>query len=80
MLTLSGPNGKQEAVGLLSDAHKQISELLHAMPTTAVQPVQKYGLVGAIEHLINDEFPNAFDADNEYVPLLEGYPSTCPSS
>lgn len=61
MLTLSGANGKQEAVSLLSGAHKQISDLLHSMPRTAAQPVQKYGLVEALERLLQEEFAHAFE-------------------
>ncbi len=84
MLLLSGipqndPTNK--AIEQLTVAHRQISNLLHAMPTTSAPEIARLGLVGALRQLIDKELGMAFDgvtwhvesaaehAANEVTPL-----------
>lgn len=50
-----------EVIGLLSDVHREIANLLHAMPATAAPELARLGLVGALRQAIDGEFANAFD-------------------
>ena len=50
-----------QAMNLMTDAHHQISDLLHDMPTTSAPEVARIGLVKALRRAIDDELPNAFD-------------------
>ncbi len=66
MLTLfndeDDPNSaSSEAIALLADAHSQISNLLHEIPTPTVREVIKLGLVGALRQVVEDEMGSAFD-------------------
>jgi signal transduction histidine kinase len=56
------PNRQAEAVALLTDVHRQIANLLHAMPATAAPEVARLGLIDALRHAIDGEFSSAFDA------------------
>jgi signal transduction histidine kinase len=51
-----------EVVELLTDVHRQIADLLHAMPATAAPEVARLGLVDALRQAIDSEFSGAFDA------------------
>src|SRR5262249_53849543 len=51
----------EEAVALLGDVHRQIANLLHAMPATAAPEVARLGLIGALRQAIDGEFGSAFD-------------------
>ncbi len=50
-----------QAMNLLTDAHRQISDLLHDMPTTSAPEVARIGLVKALRRAVEDELPHAFD-------------------
>jgi len=62
MLTLDGarPTGNG-TVALLADIHKQISDLLHAMPATDAGEISRIGLLGALRYTIDHELSGAFD-------------------
>jgi signal transduction histidine kinase len=61
MLTLSGEDPDSEAVTLLGDVHRYISDLLREMPTSTAPEVARLGLVGALRRAVDDELGNAFD-------------------
>jgi signal transduction histidine kinase len=50
-----------EAISLLSDVHRQIANLLHAMPATAAPELARLGLIDALRQSIDGEFGSAFD-------------------
>ena len=66
MISLNGEttDGSQvsQALSMLTDAHRQISDLLHAMPTTTAPEVARLGLVKALQRTVEDDFGHAFDA------------------
>jgi signal transduction histidine kinase len=45
----------------LSDVHRQIANLLHAMPATAAPELARLGLIDALRQSIDGEFGSAFD-------------------
>jgi hypothetical protein len=51
----------EEAVTLLADVHRQVANLLHAMPATAAPEVAKLGLIGALRQAVDGELASAFD-------------------
>jgi len=66
MLTLSSgqislEEGSAGAISQLADVHRQISDLLHEMPTTAAPEVARLRLVGALRQTVDDELGSAFD-------------------
>ncbi|MCB9430563.1 MAG: hypothetical protein H6668_01125 [Ardenticatenaceae bacterium] len=61
MISLAGQQ-QQEAQTLLTTAHRQISDLLHAMPTVTVPEVARLGLLTALRRLVAQEFAQSFDA------------------
>jgi signal transduction histidine kinase len=65
LLTLSvgaAPDGLAEAIALLTDTHRQIANLLHALPTSTAPELARLGLVGALRHVAEGELHNAFDS------------------
>jgi signal transduction histidine kinase len=61
-----GVGGKEEgdgadAVELLADAHRRISDLLHEMPASAATEVARRGWVGALRHVVEGELAGGFD-------------------
>jgi len=55
-------SGQTDAVAtILTDAHKQISDLLHQMPTVSAPDVSRLGLIRALQNGVNEEFAAAFD-------------------
>jgi signal transduction histidine kinase len=46
---------------MLADVHRQIANLLHAMPATAAPEVTKLGLIGALRQAVDGELASAFD-------------------
>jgi signal transduction histidine kinase len=54
-------HGPTEAVALLADVHRQIANLLHAMPATAAPEVARFGLIGALRQAVDGELGSAFD-------------------
>lgn len=66
MLALSsqpGANGSAppDALALLGEVHRQLSDLLREMPTTTAPEVARLGLVGALRQAVDREFGGAFD-------------------
>jgi signal transduction histidine kinase len=51
----------EEVVTLLADVHRQIANLLHAMPATAAPELARLGLIDALRQAIDGEFGSAFD-------------------
>jgi signal transduction histidine kinase len=50
-----------EALLLLADAHRQISDLLREMPSPGAPEVGRLGLVGALRRVVDEELAEAFD-------------------
>ncbi|MCA9926058.1 MAG: hypothetical protein KC421_26985, partial [Anaerolineales bacterium] len=50
-----------QAVQMMTDAHKQISDLLHNMPTISVPDVARLGVITAFQRTVNDELAHAFE-------------------
>jgi signal transduction histidine kinase len=63
----NGKANNNEAVTLLSAAHRQISDLLHEIPATAVTDVARLGLMGALERSVANELGSAFDATKWHI-------------
>lgn len=62
MLSTLEPNDTTtRAVDILTDTHRQIANLLHAMPATSAADVARLGLIGTLRQVIEKEFKNAFD-------------------
>jgi signal transduction histidine kinase len=65
MITLSSSPSHDphvaETLNMLTDAHRQISDLLHTMPTTTAPEVARLGLVDALQRVVKDDFGHAFD-------------------
>jgi len=61
-----------EVVALLAEVHKQIADLLHAMPAVAAPEVSRLGLIGALRRAVEDELGGAFDGISwEVSPAAE---------
>lgn len=61
MLTLSGGQAStHESIGMMSDLHKKVSDLLRALPSPAAQAVERLGIVAALEHMVCVELASAF--------------------
>src|SRR6266542_2523630 len=63
---VSSLNGN-EVVALLADVHRDIANLLHAMPATAAPEVARLGMIGALRQAIDGEFASAFDGVSWHV-------------
>jgi hypothetical protein len=59
MLLLNGLS--DDALVLLTDVHRMISDLLHEMPASTVPELARLGLVEALHRVIEEEYENAFD-------------------
>ena len=55
------PDQQAEAVGLLGDVHRQISNLLRDLPVAITPEVTRLGLVGALRWVVEQEMKSAFD-------------------
>jgi signal transduction histidine kinase len=51
-----------EAVTLLTEVHRQISDLLRDLPAAAAPEVIRLGIIGALRRTVDDELGRAFDA------------------
>ncbi len=60
MISLTADN-RDQSIALLADAHKQISTLLHALPSVVTPDVERLGIIAALKRVIAIEFVNAFD-------------------
>jgi len=49
------------AIDLLTGAHRQISNLLRDLPTTAAPEIARLGLIGALQRNVADEWQASFD-------------------
>jgi signal transduction histidine kinase len=54
-------HSSSDAVALLGDAHRQISDLLRDMPPTIAPEMARLGLVGALRKAVDEELAEAFD-------------------
>lgn len=65
LLSLSsvpGSNGATtEAITMLTNAHHQISDLLREMPKSTTPTLERLGFTTALQRVVSDEFPHAFD-------------------
>lgn len=57
----AGSEKTQRALKLMTDAHKQISDLLHDMPTTSAPEVARLGFITAFKRVVENEFSTVFD-------------------
>lgn len=60
MIALSG-NDQAEAIALMGDAHKEVSNLLHELPMVATPDVKRLGVIGALRRVVEIEFATVFD-------------------
>jgi signal transduction histidine kinase len=51
-----------DAIPLLAEVHRQISDLLREMPPVTTPEVARLGLIGALRRMVDDELRQAFDA------------------
>lgn len=58
---VSDGDAVNEAVATLTDAHRQISDLLHDMPTTSAPDVVRLGLLPALRRAVENDLSHAFD-------------------
>ena len=61
MLMLQAHGAQPDTIGMLSDAHRQIANLLHTLPPTAAPELARLGLLDALQHAAETEFATAFD-------------------
>jgi len=60
--SLAGQQGEQaEAIILLGDVHRLISNLLRDLPAAITPEITRLGLVGALQWVVNEEMKGAFD-------------------
>ncbi|MEO8289162.1 MAG: hypothetical protein ABI670_22365 [Chloroflexota bacterium] len=57
----AGGDNSADAVALLGDAHRRISDLLRDMPPTVAPEMARLGLVGALRKAVEEELAGAFD-------------------
>ena len=50
-----------ETIALLAEIHRQLSDLLHAMPDRTTPEVTRLGLVGALRQILQEEMHDLFD-------------------
>jgi signal transduction histidine kinase len=68
------------ALSSLSDTHRQISNLLHEIPTATAPQIGRLGLIGALRQTVDDEFATAFDNVNwKFETEIENQIKTIPS-
>ncbi len=82
----TGDNGQvpkastERALTLMTEAHKQISNLLHDMPTITAPEVARLGFVTAFQRSVENDFAMAFDAVQwEISPEAENAAKTLPT-
>lgn len=81
MIALSGnSDGNNDVITSLTDAHRQISDLLHEMPTITAPEVARLGLIAALRRAIDNELAPAFDQVTWHVtPDAEKQACTIPT-
>jgi signal transduction histidine kinase len=77
MLSLSAAqpdpsNAVSSVVDMLADIHRQIADLLHAMPANVVPVLGRSGLIAALRKALDEELGSAFDrVDWQIQPEVE---------
>lgn len=62
MISLSDPDGDTAGVvSSLTEVHRQISDLLHEMPTTSAPEVARLGLIKGLRRAVDNDLAYAFD-------------------
>ncbi|MCP4168349.1 MAG: hypothetical protein GY759_20990 [Chloroflexi bacterium] len=61
-LSLAAGETTETAIQHLADAHQEVSDLLHELPTTTTPEIGRLGLIGALKRMVEVEFAQAFDA------------------
>lgn len=63
LLRLAGEPGQnqEENIALLTQAHRQISDLLRSMPATLSPDVKRLGFLGALRQVVERDLAGAFD-------------------
>ncbi len=85
LIALSGEkvqgNGRTaKALTLMTEAHKQISDLLHDMPTTTAPEVARLGFITAFQRIVENDFATVFDTVQwEISPEAEAAAKTLPT-
>lgn len=78
--TVGGNGRTAQALSLMTDAHKQISDLLHDMPTTSAPEVARLGFITAFQRSVQNDFSTVFDQiDWEISPEAEVAAKTLPT-
>jgi signal transduction histidine kinase len=62
LLELSGNGHASEGLQTLASVHRQLADLLRAMPNTTAPQLSKLGLFGALKHIVEVELPGSFDS------------------
>jgi signal transduction histidine kinase len=62
LLSMSSNPANAEAITLLAEVHRQISDLLREMPPATTPEVARLGLIGALRRMVDDELRQDFDA------------------
>jgi signal transduction histidine kinase len=79
-LSVLSPSPEDETMKSLTETHQMISALLRELPPPGVPDVMRYGLIGAIKHLVDNELLNAFDQVNwEIDPHAEELAAMLPA-
>ena len=61
MLTLSGLTGTADALEQLTQVHRRLSDVLHAMPSAVPADLVRAGVMGALRAALAADFDGAFD-------------------
>lgn len=61
LLSISAGDAGTEVARLLEGTHRQVADLLRAMPVTGAPTLERLGLVGALRRVVEGELPEAFD-------------------
>lgn len=59
--SVNSAQSKSDAIKMLTDAHHHISDLLREMPKTQIPALTRLGLIGALQHLVQEELPEMFE-------------------
>jgi signal transduction histidine kinase len=69
-----------EIINLLTNAHRQISDVLREMPRASLPTLIRRGLIDALKRVVQDELPEAFDSvawqlDPQAGQILQNLPA-----
>ena len=65
---VAGSEKTSRALTLMTDAHKQISDLLHDMPTTTAPEVARLGFITAFQRIVQNDYTTVFDTIEWKIP------------